>query len=124
MKKLAILSICLASLILLGCGDSYETLRKKQLETVIEANWVLTGIKDRVTAEGAKAKLKTLGDQWRSLAARMEKVKSTEAERKQALSLNQQLTQEIIKFTGQSIRVVLIPGGKEALEQIGDLKKK
>ena len=88
MKKLAILSICLASLILLGCGDSYETLRKKQLETVIEANRVLTGIKDRVTAEGAKAKLKTLGDQWRSLAARMEKVKSAEAERKHALSLN------------------------------------
>jgi hypothetical protein len=121
---LAILPLLL--LVLPGCsGDSFESLRKKQVETVNEAIQVLTGIRDRDSAEKARPTLKKLGDRWRDLDNRISALENVSAdEQTKAKPLSDQLDSLIAHYLGEALRVAFVPGGKDALAEIGEVKKR
>ena len=128
MKKVAFAVVALFPLFALsGCGkDNYESLRKQQVATVKEAADLLATIKDKETAEKAKPRLKQLGDRWRDLQKRMDALPSPSAEEE---ARTKRLYEDEFngargRFLAESIRVAFVPGGKEALQEMGEIIKK
>jgi hypothetical protein len=109
-----------------GCArDSLESLRKQQVETVNDAVHVLVDIRNNESAVKAKPALKRLGDKWRDLEKRMAALPELSAEdQARAKSSTEQLDGLIVRFLTESLRVAFVPGGKEALNEIGEVKKK
>src|SRR5262245_50719842 len=111
---------------LAGCNrNSFESLRKRQVETVTEALHVLTDIHDRDPAEKARPTLKQLGERWRDLDTRISALTDVSPEEQaRAKPLSDQLDSLIARYLGEAIRVAFVPGGKEALAEIGEVKKR
>jgi hypothetical protein len=110
-----------------GCGrDNFESLRKQQVATAKEAADLLSIIKDKETADKAKPRLKQLGDRWRDLQKRMDALPSPSAE--EELRAKRLYEDEFegakTRFVKEYLRVLFVPGGKEALDEIGEIFKK
>ena len=117
------LLVCLA---LSGCAaDNIESVRTQQVATAKEAVDVLASIKDAESAVKAKPKLKDLGNRWRALEKRFDALPPASAEEfARAKSLKAELDGLVLVYVGEAIRVAFVPGGREALNEIGELQKK
>lgn len=111
-------------LALSGCGkESFESVRKQQTATVKEAADLLATIKDKESAEKAKPRLKQLGERWRDLQKRMDALPSPSAEEEARTKrlYEDEFQGAKARFGKQWLRVLLVPGGKEALDEIGEI---
>ncbi len=108
-----------------GCGrDSFESLRKQQVETLREAADTLGTIKDADSAAKAKPKLKQLGDRWRDLEKRLDATAKTPADEDKSKPLTDELNTLVVRYLAEAVRVTFVPGGQDALKEIGEVKKK
>lgn len=125
MKKVLFGSMGLFLLVALnGCGkESFESVRKQQTATVKEAADLLGTIKDKETAEKAKPRLKQLGERWRDLQKRMDALPSPSAEEEARTKrlYEDEFEGAKTRFAKEYFRVIFVPGGKEVLDEIGEI---
>lgn len=121
MRRAAIIVISICTIATVGCKDNYRSILKGQVSTLDDIAKVLTRIRDKKSAEEAKPKLKKLGDEWRLLKRRMRAIRVTDKIREKSKDVEIEYQALMMRLSGDSIRVSLIPGGKEALKAMGDL---
>jgi hypothetical protein len=108
-----------------GCArDSLEAVRKEQVQTVKEAVELLQTVRDRDSADKARPRLKQLGERWRDLAKRRDALKAVSADEEALVKgkYGEEMGGLILRYAGDAVRVALVPGGAEALKEIGDVK--
>jgi hypothetical protein len=126
MRQVLVAGVLVLLIACSGCGrDSYSSLRKQQAETAREAVDVLASIKDAESAKEARPKLQRLGNRWRDLEKRMEALPApSAAETEAAKPAEDEMTGIGLRYIGQSVRVAFVPGGKEALAELAEIKMK
>ncbi len=125
MKNVLFAVLALFPLVALsGCArESFESIRKQQVATAKEAADLLGTIKDKETAEKAKPRLKQLGERWRDLQKRMDALPSPSAEEEARTKrlYEDEFEGAKARFAKEWLRVLFVPGGKDALDEIGEL---
>ena len=114
---------------LVSCGDSPEKVTEDMISLMNKMGDTLGTITDKASAEAAKDKLKSLGDEMKALKARMDKVgKPTgDAEKKLEEKYKTELEAAMKKMMGATMK--LSAAGPEAaavlkdvMQQFSDLK--
>lgn len=124
MKKTVCLTAALSlAFAMSGCGrDSYESVRKQQTQTIRDAVAVLATVKDSPSAEAARPKMKKLGERWRGLQKRFDALPADGRNPSNRKQLDDEFNAAVIDYVKESLRVVFVPGGKAALDEVGELK--
>jgi len=127
MKRVLILVAAVAlPCSLSGCGgDTRSSLMKQLVATVNEVADTLATIKDQASAEAAKPKLKALGERYRDIDKRGKALKEPTPEEKTALEKEyaEPLKSAYGRLLSEMLRVAFVPGGKEALQEMGEIKR-
>lgn len=126
MKHAAWLAVALTVPALTGCGrESHDSLRKQQTQTVTEAAAALAAATDSATVEAARPKLKTVSERWRDVEKRQGALPVPTPE--QAAELQRKYEAELTaarqRFADEAVRVAALPGGKQTLDEVGDIAK-
>jgi cytochrome c556 len=128
--RLRLLLLTLAAPFLFAsCGDSPEKVTEDMISVMNRMGDTLEGIKDKATAEAAKDKLKSLGDEMSAIKARMEKVAKPGGDAEKALKekYEKDLEAAMKKMGGAMMKVAAAgPEAQEVvkgvMEQFKDLK--
>src|SRR5262245_39463770 len=114
---------CFFLVTLSGCKDSHESLIKEMIAAFNDAADILATIKDKASADAAKPKLKKLGDKIRDIEARMDKLGKPKS-KDQKEKVNQLIEKDFVaacdRLATELARIADVPGGPEALKELGD----
>jgi hypothetical protein len=114
-RRLTALTLGLFLAGLSGCGDTHDSLAKQQIATLNEMADILATV---------KPKLKALAEKARDLKARSDKLGKLSEEEKKKLQEKYQKDSEAAtkRVLSEVQRVATVPGGPEALKDLGEVK--
>jgi hypothetical protein len=127
MKRAGCIGLVIASLALLGAGESpYEKTLKAMIGAVDSIGITLKGISDEDTAQAAKPALRKANDAFVDARTMAGKLPPPEKEEKTRLEkiYKPKLEESLKRMFSETRRVELIPGGKDALKEIAGVLKK
>jgi hypothetical protein len=112
------------ALALAGCGDTHDSLTSDSIRTLNETADVLATVKDARSADAARPQLKKLGERWRGLQKRAGDLKQPTTEEREELQKKHrpELEAAIKRYFTETTRVLRVPGGAGALQELGDVK--
>jgi hypothetical protein len=124
MRPFALMLTCFAVLLLSACAGPHETMARDAIAILKEIADELSTIKDAATAEDASPRLKELGGRWRANEHRMARTRGPSVRDMKELEKKYggQLEQAMKRYLIEVARVQQIPGGAEALAELGELK--
>jgi hypothetical protein len=101
-------------------ADTFESVTEEMIKGMNDAADLLTGIKDKQSADAAKPKLKTLGKKLADLKKRAEKLgkPTKEVEDKLKAKYEEKIKQAADRLLQETFRVANVEGGKEALKEL------
>ena len=108
-----------------GEGSPHEQVIQKTLGTLDSITAELTKIMDEDTALAAKPELRKVAKEWAETQAKAKKMQPPEKAEKLRLEklYKPKIDESMKKLRGQTTRVEVIPGGKDALKEISSILK-
>jgi hypothetical protein len=124
MRKLALIFLTFTLPVLTGCGNPHEKLAANAIAILTEVADALSAIQDSASAEAAKAGLKSLGERWRANERELAEGKppTTRDLAKIGKKYGAQFDAAVKRYLAEARRVQKIEGGKDALQELGELK--
>jgi hypothetical protein len=124
MRSVVLILACFSVLFFSGCRSPHETMARDAIAILKEIADELSTIKDDSTAEAAAPRLKELGGRWRANERRMSGTRGPSVRDLKELEKKYggQLQEAVNRYQIEVARVQRLPGGPEALAELGELK--
>jgi hypothetical protein len=106
-----------------GEAASFEAVLKDMIATMDKLSATLSGVKDEATAKAARPELQKNAEHFVAVRKKSETVRPPTKEEKERLEkeYRPKLFESQKKLFGEIARVRTIPGGKDALQELGEL---
>jgi hypothetical protein len=123
MRHLIIVFLGIVGFVFTGCGTPNEELTRDSIDLLKEIADELSTIKDAASAEATAPHLRELGDRWRANKHRINEQKGTDRREMKWLEKKYggQYESAVNRYWLEVDRVERIPGGKQALSELGRL---
>jgi hypothetical protein len=106
-----------------GDAASFEAVLKDMLATMDKLTATLSGVKDEATAKAARPELQKEAQHFVAVRKTSETIRPPTKEEKERLEkeYRPKMFESQKKLFGEIARVRTVPGGKEALQELGEL---
>lgn len=125
MKRLLAITSVLMLLVCSGCGgDTPQRVADDTIDVMKETTAILEGVKDEASANKAHDKLQAIGDRFKSIKERQDKLKiSTDDKMKLEAEYRPKMEPVMQKLMAESMRIAMDPKLSPALKGLDNVMK-